>query len=130
MEYKNNLADLKNMLGQKRKSPNTIEDINKNPSEDVIMEPVLEGEKVSKIKKNNNLLPKNKDNNNINNKQNEEEAIVQDIDININEDKEDKADKKKSEDGNEINNNMTVSPKRGKANTNEKKKSEKVIFFF
>ena len=89
MEYKNNLSDLKNMLGQKRKSPNTIEDINKNPSEDVIMEPVLEGEKVSKIKKNNNLLPKNKDNN-----------------------------------------NMTVSPKRGKANTNEKKKSEKVIFFF
>ena len=127
MEYKNNLSDLKNMLGQKRKSPNTIEDINKNPSEDVIMEPVLEGEKFSKIKKNNNLLPKNKDNNNINNKQNEEEAIVQDIDININEDKEDK---KKSEDGNEINNNMTVSPKRGKANTNEKKKGEKVIFFF
>lgn len=127
MEYKNNLSDLKNMLGQKRKSPNTIEDINKNPTEDVIMEPVLEGEKVSKIKKNNNLLPKNKDNNNINNKQNEEEAIVQDIDININEDKEDK---KKSEDGNEINNNMTVSPKRGKANTNEKKKGEKVIFFF
>lgn len=128
MEYKNNLSDLKTMLGQKRKSPNIVEDISKNPSENVIMEPDLEGEKVSKIKKKNNLLPKNKDNN-INNKQNEDGVIVQDIDININEDKEDKSEKKKSEEGTETNNNLTVSPKKGKANTNEKKKAEKVIIF-
>ena len=127
VKYKDDLSEIKKMIGQKRKPQVPAEDLTKELIEDINVEiPISNGPE----EENNNLLNVNNNDNNNNKKTNEEEVIhIDDEDdvemvgecININEDKPN-------------NNELGVTPKKGKDKSDKKKNTEKnnmnIEFFF